>query len=146
MQRGFLLMQLDRYQEALPILEEVRSFQSGGEICCHLGRCYHGLGRHLSAQQHLLLAAEAGVPEDWQAAFHYYLGCSYHELGQFALAKQQFLFCIQAEAADAPAKVYQKLAAACSQLGGHEDAAHYTQLACATVSTQRLAHAASSPY
>lgn len=129
LQRGFILIQLNRYSEALPDLESACETQSDGEALLLLARCRLELKQHEAAEQMFLLAMEQGIPDDCYSAFHYYRGRNYYEWGDFCKAKQEFVLSAQAGTTPTPrAQVYEMLAATCRLLGGHEDAARYAAM------------------
>lgn len=132
LQRSFVLVQLNRYGEALPELENVCENQPDGEALSLLARCRLELKQYQAAEQSFLLAAQHGIPHDARAAFHYYCGRNYYELGNFNKAKQEFVLSAQAGTTPAPrAQVYEMLAATCRLLGGDEDAARYAAMGAA---------------
>ncbi len=132
LQRSFVLVQLNRYSEALPELETICNTQPDGEALMLLARCHLELKQHETAEQSFLLASRHGIPDESRAVFHYYCGRNYYELGNFGKAKQEFVLSAQAGTTPAPrAQVYEMLAATCRLLGGHEDAARYAAMGAA---------------
>jgi tetratricopeptide (TPR) repeat protein len=132
LQRSFVLVQLNRYHEALPDLQEICAAQPDGEAFTLLARCYYELKQYATAEQTFVMAAEHGISDDSRAAFHYYCGRNYYELGNFAKAKQEFMLSAQSGNTTPPrTQVYQMLAATCRLLGGHEDAARYAAMGAA---------------
>ena len=129
LQRGFILIQLGRYSEALPELKSVCETQPDGEALSLLARCRLELKQHEAAERSFMLAVEHGIPDESYSAFHYYRGRNYYEAGEFGKAKQEFVLSAQAGSTPAPrAQVYEMLAATCRLLGGHEDAARYAAM------------------
>jgi tetratricopeptide (TPR) repeat protein len=81
LRRGQVLMQLNRYDEARPLLEEALSFQLGttvrGDLLCMLGICYFELHDLTQAEKHLRAALETGAQEAHTIRAHYFLGAIY---------------------------------------------------------------------
>jgi len=132
-QRAFILMHLSRDDEARPILEEAQSFKlleegARSSVHCHLGRCYFASAEYQSAKQQFLNAQRIGVPEDWEANFHYYFGYTLYELGEFGAAKRKFILGLQSRAEGPPlVLVYKMLANASRKLGEHKEAHLYEE-------------------
>jgi tetratricopeptide (TPR) repeat protein len=132
-QRAFSLIHLEKKEEALPLLEEAIAFQLDSEVRsnvhCHLGRCYHELGRYIMAKEQFERANALGVEEeDWQAAFHYYYGYTLYELKEFQRAKREFILCLQSGPSGPELSLrYAMLAATSRKLGEHAEARVYEE-------------------
>ena len=131
-QRAFSLMQLERKDEARPLLEEAVAFQLDSEVrsdvYCHLGRCYYELALYTLAREQFECANALGVTEEWQPAFHYYYGYTLYRLRAFQLAKREFILCLQSGASGPEEWMrYAMLAATSRKLGEHSEAQAYDE-------------------
>jgi tetratricopeptide (TPR) repeat protein len=132
--RGLTLMDLERYADASPLLEEAATFvlPAGcrSEVLCHLGRCCCELGRYADAREQFQLAELLGISDEWAATCRYYLGYSLYKLGDFPTARRQLILCLQS-GTDGPPRsyVYKLLAAVCRKLGERKEARTYEKLA-----------------
>jgi tetratricopeptide (TPR) repeat protein len=133
MQRGFALMQLARFADARPPLEEVCLSQPGKchpDVLCHLGHCYVELGLYAVAREQFQLVGELGVTDLWAPAYHYYFGYALYELKDFAAAKRELLICLQSGTHGPPESyVFKLLAAVHRKLGEPEQARLYEKSA-----------------
>ena len=132
-ERGFTLMHIPNYAEARPLLEEALSFKLQDDVKsslhCHLGRCYHELGKYDLAKEQFTLA-EMRVPEDWEDAFHYYYGYTLYRLKDFDAARREFIMSLQSGSSGPPASYkYGMLAETYWKLGEHRLARQYEDLA-----------------
>ena len=88
--RGMLLIEVNRSNEAKPILEEAVVFPKyHGRIEHFLGVCYYRLGALQDAKKRLIEGFQLGFPPELVAASHYYLGLTHFHLGAFAWARQE---------------------------------------------------------
>jgi len=133
--RGISLTAFQRFGEACPILEEVRSLglseEQEGDVLCNLGACYYALGKKAQAKAAFLAALEAGVQNYWGIRAHFYLGMIYAESGSHAWAKQELELCAPnaAEAQLSSRDVFRLLAVVCRELGLEDEAERYAKLA-----------------
>ncbi len=133
--RAFILADLGRWNEALPILEEAESFEpeSGldGWLDFYLGHCYIAFDDYTRGEQRLRKSLKVGLPPHLEYRAHYALGQAYYEIGQYAHAK------VELEKAAGTAdpsyirqtQLWRWLQATCQRLGLKEEAEHYAQLA-----------------
>jgi tetratricopeptide (TPR) repeat protein len=131
-QRAFLLVDLHRYSEALPILEEARSFKNRKELVTYfLGHTYVALGENLKGSDYLIRAIEMGLQPWFEFRAQCSLGRAYYKLHVFREAKLAFEKC--AATADPvyirKALLWEWLAATCRNLGLVMEAQHYEQRA-----------------
>jgi tetratricopeptide (TPR) repeat protein len=131
-QRAFSLINLERKEEARPLLEEAVTFQLDSkvrsDVHCHLGRCYHELSLYTLAREQFEQADALGVGEDWQPPFHYYYGYTLYELKEFQRAKREFILCLQSGPSGPDAYLrYRMLAATSRKLGEHSEARSYDE-------------------
>ena len=133
-ERAFTLMHMLRYEKARPILERVVKFPLDKEIeaCarCHLGRCYFELKEDSLAKEQFLEANRIGVPEDWEANFHFHFGYTLYNLRSFKEAKREFVLCLQSGPPGPPTSLkYQMLAATSRKLGEFAQARLFDKMA-----------------
>lgn len=127
-QHGFLLADLDRWEEAKPILERASPPEMWkGVLSYYLGHCYYNDGDYQRAQGKLVEALKQGLPRRWEAKTRYVLGIVYYHFSDVQAAKNQFELC--ADMAD-PAylrttKIWEWLEATSRQLGLQEEADNY---------------------
>lgn len=97
--RGFILADLGRCKEALPILEEAESFEGReAEIRFYLGHCYLANDKYCKAMGRLLEALRIGLHKRYAYRAHCELGIVYFTLKDYGQAKLEFEKC--AETAD----------------------------------------------
>ena len=133
-QRAFSLMHLQKNLEAKPLLEEATRFdldrETGSDVHCHLGRCYHELALYPEARAEFERANALGVSEEWQPVFHYYYGYTLYELKEFRQAKREFILCLQSgPSGPEPTLRYSMLAAVSRKLGENSEARSYDEKA-----------------
>lgn len=133
-QRGFTLMHLCKSTDAHPLLEEASSFQLEDDVRssvhCHLGRCYHELGRYSLAKKQFVAAQRLGIPEEWEGTFHYYYGYTLYQLKEFDAAKRELILSLQTGSNGPPAPYkYKLLAAIYRKLADHAQARRYDDMA-----------------
>jgi len=130
--RGFILADLGRCKEALPILEEAESFEGGkGEICFYLGHCYLASRDYSRAVRKLDEALRLGLPRRLEYRAHCELGTAYYQLKDYAKAKLEFER--SAETADAEyiqqAQIWKWLENTSRNLGLNDEADRYSRQA-----------------
>ena len=128
MRCAFLLVVLDRYSEALPILEEIHSpsdYKSG--VPYYLGCCYLAQHDFEKARRKLTEALKIGLPYFLERRAHWDLGISHFELGEYTEVKLEFEKFVE-KAPPSSVKttnVWEWLRTTCAQLGLREEAEHY---------------------
>src|SRR5712664_3240202 len=130
--RGFLLVDLGRWNEALPILEEAQSFEEPKALIdFYLGYCYVAAHEHAKGRDRLLNALRSGLPHQLEFRAHCALGKAYHKLEYYAQAKLEFEKCI--ETADTSYiwehEIWRWLEITCRHLGLKDEAEKYAGLA-----------------
>jgi tetratricopeptide (TPR) repeat protein len=89
--RAFVLADLGRWKEALPILEAIQSRQEYREgIAFYLGHCHASAHEYKKAKPHFVEALKLGLPPNLEYRAHYELGVVYFALGGYAQAKIEF--------------------------------------------------------
>jgi len=132
--RANTLIELGRFREALPLLEEVITFDLPPsdkiKLLCHLGDCCIDIEDYESARRHYESAQEMGMPKEWESRSRYYLGIAYAKLDLFHKAKQEFEFCESKLAGyDLPLRdLYKWLAFVSKRLGETDKVREYTRL------------------
>jgi tetratricopeptide (TPR) repeat protein len=135
--RALLLGDLDRCNEAIPILEETKTFKEDvvaglrGEISFYLGSCYSNKAEWSKAETELSRSLHLGLRPDLEFRAHCRLGKAYHKLEDYAQAKLELEKA--AETADASyikeARLWEWLESTCRHLGLTSEAEHYAQRA-----------------
>lgn len=130
--RAFLLADLGRWKEALPILKEAESFQERKpEIYFYLGHCYLSGSEHSKAAEKLIGALRLGLPVRLEFRAHCELGMAYSNLRDYQLAKVEFEKCLAS--ADQKyldqAHIWKRLESVCRTLGLTGEADRYAGLA-----------------
>jgi tetratricopeptide (TPR) repeat protein len=132
--RGIALVNLGKYAEALPVLEEATSFTTLGtegeqETRLYLGISYNGLHEEGRAKKEFLRVIALNVKNSVEAQAHYRVGILYFTEGAFAQAKQQLEMILQTYQGDIPnlplKYVYEQLSRACHYLGEERNAKEY---------------------
>jgi tetratricopeptide (TPR) repeat protein len=91
MRRAFILADLGRCKEALPILEEAESFDGPkGETLFYLGHCYLADRDYRNAAQRLTRSLEIGLARRLDYRAHCELGIAYYRLAAYAKAILEF--------------------------------------------------------
>lgn len=129
---AFMLADLGRWDDALPILEEAESFeQDKGAINFYLGYCYVAIGDNAKGEQKLRKSLEMGLPPHFEYRAHCALGKAYHKLEDYAQAKLELEK--GARTADPSyirqAELWKWLEVTCRNLGLKDEAEHYAKLA-----------------
>jgi tetratricopeptide (TPR) repeat protein len=131
--RAFILADLGRWQEALPLLEEIKSPQEYSEgIAFYLGHCYLAGHDYIRAEQKLAEALKlGGLPHSLEYRAHCELGMTCYQLQDYAQAKRELEKC--AEMADRSylkdGALWGYLAATCRALGLKAEAETYSRMA-----------------
>jgi tetratricopeptide (TPR) repeat protein len=133
--RGFDLVRIGKFQEAVPILEEVLLFRLTQEIrsaaLVNLGFSYAKLENYEKARDYFEQAAAIGISKEWEGQSHYYLGVSYAQLHLLRSAKREFKLCEQHSVAynvSLP-NIYGWLSWICKGLGEKAESERYARLA-----------------
>lgn len=131
--RAFILADLGRWKEALPILEAIPSPKEYREgVAFYLGHCYSAAHDYVEAEQKLTEALRlGGLPNSLEYRAHCELGTAYFNLRDYAKAKKEFEK--GAKYADATyikqTEIWKWLELTCRALGLKADAEHYAQMA-----------------
>jgi tetratricopeptide (TPR) repeat protein len=131
--RAFILADLDRWKEALPILEEIKSPQEYREgVAFYLGHCYLAAHDYIGAEQKLTEALSlGGLPHSLEYRAHCELGMACFQLQNYAQAKSELEKC--AAIADKSylkdGIIWKYLEATCRALRLKDEAEHYASLA-----------------
>ncbi|HET9804694.1 MAG TPA: hypothetical protein VFP96_15745 [Candidatus Acidoferrum sp.] len=131
--RAFILADLGRWKESLPILEEIESPQEYREgVAFYLGHCYLAAHDHIRAEQKLTEALRlGGLPRSLEYRAHCELGMTYYELQNYAPARRE----LEKGAATADkgylkdGTIWKYLEQTCRALRLNEEAEHYASLA-----------------
>lgn len=103
--QGMTLGNLDRWKEALPLLQTAVSPEGwGGILAFYVGRCYYELGDYSSAECKLTEALEIGLTPKWEPPAHYVLGLTEYNLGKNEVARRHFELCAKTGDAECLAK------------------------------------------
>jgi tetratricopeptide (TPR) repeat protein len=129
--RAFILADLGRWREAMPILEKARSFTEYKEgNAFYLGHCYLSALDYNRAEEKLSEALRLGLPKNLEYRAHCELGMTYYQLHEYAQAKHELEKCV--EMADTSylrdGIIWKYLEAACRSLGLKDEARHYANL------------------
>lgn len=131
--RAFILADLGRWKEALPILEAIPSPKEYREgVAFYLGHCYLAAHNYVGAEQKLTEALRlGGLPNSLEYRAHCELGATYYNLADYAKAKQELER--GAEKADPSYlkefQVWKWLELTCRSLALKAEAEHYARLA-----------------
>jgi len=89
--RGVVLVELHRYREALPLLEQAaKANLEDAMVLTYLGACYFDAKDFERSKECLLKALKLGVDHNYRHKIHFFLGSIYYAQGKFAWAKQEF--------------------------------------------------------
>jgi tetratricopeptide (TPR) repeat protein len=129
--RAFILADLGRWKEAMPILVEGQVYTEYKEgIAFYLGHCYLGAGDFARAKDKLVEALRLGLPHNLEYRAHYELGIAYYELRDYVAAKRELENC--ANTADksylSDGAIWKWLQATCRNLGLKDEAQYYSSL------------------
>ena len=131
--RAFILCDLDRWKEAMPILQLAQSFTVYREgIAFYLGHCYLSSHDYDKAEQHLTESIRlGGLPPTLQYRAHCELGMVHFLQQDFPQAKLHLETC--AATADksylADGVIWKYLEATCRMMRLKDEAEHYARLA-----------------
>lgn len=129
--RAFLVADLGRWTEALPLLEQAESYEQAKEsILFYLGYCYVAVGDYVRGEEKLRKSLSRGLRPDLEYRAHCALGKAYHKLEDYAQAKIELERGVQM--ADPSyirqAQLWKWLEITCRHLGLTIEAEHYAQL------------------
>jgi tetratricopeptide (TPR) repeat protein len=132
MRRAFLLVDLGRWRDGLPILEEAGSFERhDGSVEFYLGYSYVASGDRIRVGAKLRKSLQMGLPKHLEYRAHCELGRNYHKLEDYELAKLELEKC--AQTADPnyirQSQLWRWIEVTCRHLGLKREAEHYRQLA-----------------
>jgi tetratricopeptide (TPR) repeat protein len=95
--RAFLSVTLRQFQNAIPLLREILSFDLEKNVrsdaLASLGHCYLELREWELAKDYFLQAKAIGVTKEREKTFHFYLGIAYFYTEALAEAKREFEIC-----------------------------------------------------
>lgn len=132
LRRGMVLATLERYGEALPILEETLALdvKKEGDFYYLLGLCYYEAGLYDRAREMFLKGFEEGLPENYKIPAHFALGVVCARLGAHAKAKSELEICLRNDSAGQVDKrvLFAWLAGTCRALGLDEEEKRYRSL------------------
>jgi tetratricopeptide (TPR) repeat protein len=130
--KAFVLADLGRWCDALPLLEEAQSFAVLKEgIAFYLGHCYLAAGRYERAEDKLIQALSLGLPKSLEYRAHCELGITWYNLGDYSKAKQE----LQKGAREADSKylsdseIWKWLEAVSRRMGLNDEAEEYARRA-----------------
>jgi tetratricopeptide (TPR) repeat protein len=129
--RAFILADLNRWKEAMPILEAARSFTEYKEgIAFYLGHCYLAAHDYSRSEERLIEALRLGLPHSLDYRAHCELGMAYYSLEEYAKAKLEFE--LGARKADPSyikqSQIWKWLEVTCLKLGLKDEARYYACL------------------
>jgi tetratricopeptide (TPR) repeat protein len=133
--RAFLSVTLRQFQEAIPLLLEILSFDLEKEVrsdaLASLGLCYLELREWGLAKDYFLQAKAIGVTKERGKTFHFYLGIAYFYTEALTEAKREFEICEErASEYQLPTlDVYAWLSSVSKQLGETAESERYARLA-----------------
>lgn len=134
LRRGFLLVSLSKFADALAFLNESLSFEINetvrSELEASLGICHLELENLDTAKTHLDQADDRALSGDWKWRIHYYRGIVNYHSGELGVSKKEFKVCEELAAAySVPIlDVYGWLAAVCKALGETTESSRYATL------------------
>jgi tetratricopeptide (TPR) repeat protein len=129
--RGIVLLQLNRYREALPLLEEAAIARPGdGELLIYLGACYFELREMDKARDFLERALKSDLDANFRYKAHFFMGSIYFTHGNFAWAKQEFEEALQQRDPRqlSGKNIYEYLRLTSQALGLESEAKRYSEL------------------
>jgi tetratricopeptide (TPR) repeat protein len=133
LRRALMLVELKRFREAKPVMEEVLSLdvEKDSDFYFDLGICYMELRDSESAKQQFLRALDMGLPKERTIKAHFYLGVVYFRLRAYGQALKEFEFCeANIHGSTLPLRgLYKWLALTCRNVGREENARRYSELA-----------------
>jgi tetratricopeptide (TPR) repeat protein len=129
--RAFILADLGRCGEAMPILEEAGSFTEYKEgIAFYLGHCYLSAHDYCRAEEKLIEALRLGLPHNLEYRAHCELGIAYYELRDYAAARRELEKSVEMadESYLKDGSIWKWLEVTCRSLGLKDEARHYANL------------------
>lgn len=132
--RAFLSVTLSRFSNAIPLLEEILSFDLNKELrsnaLASLGLCYLELKDYELARDRFLEAIAVGLTKEWEGNAHFYLGMAYFYTDMVREAKREFLLCEQlAKLHNLPiVDIYAWLSVICKRLGETSESQRYARI------------------
>jgi tetratricopeptide (TPR) repeat protein len=132
--RGFELVRLKRFVEAIPVLKECLSFDLSSadkaNVLANLGIACSMERDYSPAMEYLRQASKMDLSQDWRSPVHSHLGVAYARLGRFAEAKKEFLYCAEKISSFELSldEIYSWLAWLSLQMGERTEAARYSKL------------------
>jgi tetratricopeptide (TPR) repeat protein len=130
--RAYFLVDLDRFEEAIPVLEEVKSRRNDDTIFLfYLGHSYFRAKRWSEAQEKLERSLSLSPRPRIAFQAHGSLGMVFCETDDYQRAKQELETCAKIAAPDyiKQAHIWERLEYTCIRLGLKEEARQYGQLA-----------------
>lgn len=130
--RGFCLVDLGSFAEALPILEQVDlSDPHDRWTLFYLGYCYHYMDKYADANEKLEEAISLHLLPDFEGQAHCLLGVGHYKLGNYRKAKLEFEEGVKTAPAGyiKQAGIWRWLECTSVGLGLKADAEHYGRLA-----------------
>lgn len=136
--RGFALTNLERYAEAVSVLEEAAAFPNAcvedmQSVWFYLGICYAALSKQTLAKEAYLRAIAFGMRNTTEADAHYRIAVVYFVDRAFAQAKHHLEIALQLphEALSSQLRkfIYQQMSRICHYLGESEEEKKYLKLA-----------------
>jgi|ERR1700723_126190 len=129
--RGIVLVELHRYREALPLLEQAAVVSPDDVVVLtYLGACYFDAEKLDEAKECFLKALRLGLDSSYRSKAHYFLGSIYYAQGKFGWAKQEFENSLDSgeDAKFSGQNVYEYLRRTSQALGLDDEAERYSQL------------------
>jgi tetratricopeptide (TPR) repeat protein len=131
-QCAFTLVDLGRWREAIPILEQAQEYtEYKAGIAFYLGHCYVSAQKYAKAKSKLLEALGLGLPPHLEYRAHHALGAAYYALGGFAQAKLEFEKAVETAEPGyfKGVEIWKMLEISCRKLRLMEDAKRYAKMA-----------------
>jgi tetratricopeptide (TPR) repeat protein len=130
-QLAFLLTNIGKFGEALPILEDIASRYAGqSAIIFYLGHCLFGLKEFVKARRYLEESINLGLPQNLQFQAHCSLGMTCYELKDYTRAKIELEAGVAGASKDyiREAHIWKWLEYTCISLGLTAEASQYAQM------------------
>jgi tetratricopeptide (TPR) repeat protein len=129
--RAFILADLGRWKEAMPLLEGIKSPQEYKEgVAFYLGHCYSSANDYGRAVDCLTQALKLGLPKPLEYKAHCELGAASYHLGEYAQARAELQ--MGAQMADAQyieeSQIWRWLELTCLALGLKSEAEEYAHM------------------
>lgn len=129
--QGIVLLELGRYREALPLLEEaVIARPVDGELLIYLGACYFNLRELDKSRNCFVSALKSELDANFRYKAHFFLGSVYYAQANFAWAKQEFEEALQQgeQRQLSGYNIYEYLRLTSQSLGLESEAKRYSEL------------------